>query len=1027
LKAAIVLFDGGFFMQPFPSSIRARARYLYERLASATGTLPAPETPSENFLFWRDVFATGGNDLLTRRLESLNLSDSQALALAQDSAFSEETLQCPGWEENLLRALDAPPDGIEGARSYPFFALWLPLLSFARHNVLQIEGVADLVLPCAIEGLLLSLLRDISELAAIPTYQLFETSRASGSSFSDFTSSLRKSGCLPLFEKFPGLARSLSQLLTTWIDTTTLFLLRLKADYSQVLVIAKSQRGECKVAQAKTGISDRHDGGNQVIMLTLSDGSKILYKPKDLSLSQALASTDEWLRKEGCLPGWYFAKVLARQEYGWEEYIEQRPCLNEEQVSQYYRAAGELLCLSYLLNAHDLWFENLVAAGNRPVPIDTETFFHPGASDPRSETAADKAHGFFFRRPSVIETGLLPFWQLSASHETADYSGLGGGVFELPGSKITEWEHLNSDQMHPTEKIAPRQPAGNGVYLNGQVQDIRNYRGPLIEGFSELYDFILARKDSFADLVESFGGAATRLILRPTQLYAVLQKHARASKNLASGMRRSIVFEQLYRVPLRDDSLTPEMKRLTDFEVQSLLDLDIPRFYVNLNSTELRSRDFRGPGLLKQKPLDSVVARIQSMSVEDRYFQREVIDESLKRFPHSLSGPVDRSAAESLVTDYASRICNHLGAEDADYLWALPSYFPKEIAASQRVGLYLGDVGILAFLAATARRLNPDLFPRAAAKRLLNRLKEIQPDRDYPLGIGNGVGSVIYGCLLLGKFTRQEEWNSLALELVKKTSSETIDTHREPDIISGVAGFLLAAIRTFQITGDSTASDRAENAYRRLVQSFDENAAWVRPDGKTYFGFAHGAAGIVFAISQYSALFKISDSAGIIDQALAIDRRYFDRQQKVWPITVQQTSVHMTNWCNGSAGILLARCGAWSLLRNEQLKEEVVAVLPKLSRLEGMDHWCCGNFGIAEVLNYIAGEMEMPQAQSLAASLVEQSLSRALKSAFFRFEPSLGENFCFSPSLFRGIAGIGYSLLRLTDPGGLPNILAFEV
>jgi lantibiotic modifying enzyme len=92
-----------------------------------------------------------------------------------------------------------------------------------------------------------------------------------------------------------------------------------------------------------------------------------------------------------------------------------------------------------------------------------------------------------------------------------------------------------------------------------------------------------------------------------------------------------------------------------------------------------------------------------------------------------------------------------------------------------------------------------------------------------------------------------------------------------------------------------------------------------------------------------------------------------------------------------------------------------------------MDHWCCGNFGIAETLNYIGDQMDLPAAKGQATSLLEQSLSRALKSAFFRFEPSLGENFCFSPSLFRGIAGVGYSLLRLANPDTLPNILAFEV
>jgi hypothetical protein len=66
----------------------------------------------------------------------------------------------------------------------------------------------------------------------------------------------------------------------------------------------------------------------------------------------------------------------------------------------------------------------------------------------------------------------------------------------------------------------------------------------------------------------------------------------------------------------------------------------------------------------------------------------------------------------------------------------LPSYFPKEITESQRLGLYLGDLGTLVFLAAAGQSF--DLFPGQAANRLFEILEQFQPDRDHPLGIGSG-------------------------------------------------------------------------------------------------------------------------------------------------------------------------------------------------------------------------------------------------------------------------------------------------
>ena len=133
-----------------------------------------------------------------------------------------------------------------------------------------------------------------------------------------------------------------------------------------------------------------------------------------------------------------------------------------------------MLCLAYLLNAYDLFRDQLVAAGSQPVPIDTECFFHPGRS--RSEPASPDRHITAIGKASVIETGLLPFWQLSASHLPADHSGLGTGVVELPELKVTEWENLNSSDIRPVTKPAPAKPSGNTVRWNGEVEYVRAYR-----------------------------------------------------------------------------------------------------------------------------------------------------------------------------------------------------------------------------------------------------------------------------------------------------------------------------------------------------------------------------------------------------------------------------------------------------------------------------------------------------------------------------------------------------------------------
>ena len=135
----------------------------------------------------------------------------------------------------------------------------------------------------------------------------------------------------------------------------------------------------------------------------------------------------------------------------------------------------------------------------------------------------------------------------------------------------------------------------------------------------------------------------------------------------------------------------------------------------------------------------------------------------------------------------------------------------------------------------------------------------------------------------------------------------------------------------------------------------------------------------------------------------------------------------MTTWCAGRPGILLARALAWQLTGEEKLLSEVRDGLKHFRPSPiGTDHWCCGNLGNAEVLLSLAeilGERELAER---AADLTAKVIHRASQSAFYRFSPSLGENYCFQPSLFRGYSGVGYTILRTLHPLQFPSITSFE-
>ncbi|HET7639605.1 MAG TPA: lanthionine synthetase LanC family protein, partial [Ktedonobacteraceae bacterium] len=61
----------------------------------------------------------------------------------------------------------------------------------------------------------------------------------------------------------------------------------------------------------------------------------------------------------------------------------------------------------------------------------------------------------------------------------------------------------------------------------------------------------------------------------------------------------------------------------------------------------------------------------------------------------------------------------------------------------------------------------------------------------------------------------------------------------------------------------------------------------------------------------------------------------------------------------------------------------------------------------------------------VARSRVWQVVARAEQTGSFLLHPLLPER-VYNPSFFQGMAGIGYELLRMAYPGGLPSVLLWE-
>jgi type 2 lantibiotic biosynthesis protein LanM len=1007
------------------ASILARGAPLQERLAAPYPRQHIGDTAAW-LDRWRGVFDSATQPRFDARLASINLSLEQAqLRLGGLEPGPNPQNK---WVDSFLEAFSYSAYPAFTALHLPFAPLWAPVASFAHDLVFRGKENSRLISESASRSLSQSLLEELCRVAAEPVYLLFEEERAKGQRFEEFVGLSLKSEGEQIFDRFPALAHCLLVLFANWISANQLFMTRLAADRMTLHTFFPELRIDDPIESISTGISDRHDQGLQVLLLEFSDGFRLLYKPKDMSLEARLPQINEWLVAEGFPFKLKFPASLEKQDYGWSAFIHPEPCNSIEDVKTFFEHAGALLCLAHTLNGKDLLLENIVASGHHPVPIDLETFFQPQAQRAdRIGSPPDRDPPEYLRYSSVLETGMLPYWHIAGLEVPCDLSGLSGSKESLPEIKQPYWDAVNTDDMKRSVRGYRSLEKSNRLVYEGTFQHPRNYEGALIEGFCHLYRFLCARKQSFIDFLQTFSNARTRLIFRSTQMYALMTKQSLRAENLMDGILRSLIFETLYRPALKGNYLSSFLKAMLDQEVRCLESLDIPRFYIRLDSDALTiDHGLEIPHFLLESPLETVRQRVLAMSPKTEEYHVENLQESLRRQPRVVGPSQTHSEIREITDNLVEQLLHRSGDDPAKNIWSLPTFTQQPLLEHECDGLYLGDIGAAIFLAAWDHAEET-----AISKKILDtlffRLHGRQLAQDIPLGICQGLGSYAYGCLLLAKLTNQDRWLELANRFGTKMSAERLVSERDPDMVFGLAGAIVSLVRLYQSVGDRSFLDRARLGLETLASRFTPGTGWVRPNGEALLGFAHGSAGIAFAALTVAEVSGDQKCLALANEAFALDRRFYSESDSNWLSTTQGPGNALRTWCSGSPGITLARLTAGRMIQDPALSSEIQRTWQSFPELLGLDHWCCGNLGLVEILWHASQKLEREDLRFKADTLLGKTIQRALKSAFFRFNSELGHNFCFQPSLFRGVAGLGYTLLRFLHPRKLPCILAFEV
>lgn len=786
--------------------------------------------------------------------------------------------------------------------------------------------------------------------------------------------------------------------------------------------------------------SDTHCKNKMVYRVELDNGEVLYYKPR---ANEGLKFYNELYDRISIACGLpvSFPSFLIGGNYTWERETGYRECESTEQVKNYFRRLGIILCICQLCHTSDMHYENMIADGEFPVLIDHETLIQiPNMGNDAETGTMDTVLAM-----SVLTIGLLPFFSMNTKGMRADFSGLSGDGGQVLRFKVPVIENPGKSNMGISYAFAKTREQKNRVRFKGEPVEPSEYTEQISEGFQMAYTYILENKTEMCKSLQNVSEAKFRHLFRNTQEYQMildLSYHPEFMKE--AGKREDFLREALSIPAFKDRSWILEQ------EIQDMLNGDIPYFQFKMSDRRVMNSE----GVLLEdyfplKGLEFMENQIQGRSEEDMRIQEQFIQVALnfrkvKWLKDAACLPektkkLDRKLILELCSKIADEICSHQILIPDGPSWMNTSILPSEdeerftyhMEASDMY-LYEGIMGIAVFAAALRKWLPghkiSELY-KEITDRLFEYTKKVCEDSNQECVTGAfcGESSIVYGYQILYKLTKHPVFLDYAQEHCQVVF-RNLEKDENYDIVSGNGGALLVFLNMYEMCKDKKYLEMAEKAGEFLVRHAvpqKKGTGWqTGGNGSVLCGFAHGNSGIMYGLAKLAGYTKKKKYLDTAYQAFLYEREWYLPEKGGWR-DFRSDDERYTNdfkWCHGSGGIILSRKlsspyfdGDRRQAVEEDAKQLIKGIPHETGRRElGLCHGSLGNLLLTR-LSGIAGGDKMTE-----ASIVK--ILNILGSVYIEETPPGNIYEQYDYGLMTGIAGIGYGLLCCMD-SGMPIIL----
>lgn len=339
--------------------------------------------------------------------------------------------------------------------------------------------------------------------------------------------------------------------------------------------------------------SDLHFGAKSVVLFKLDNGKKLIFKPKSTGLKLVFNNILNEIYKYYNLNLLKY-KLVEKNLYCWEEYIEYKCCKTNLEVDVFYYKLGIILCISRVLEIGDLHYENLIAHGEDPIFVDIEVC---GFNDKE-------------KMLSILQTGILPIGKI-------DFSAiLGRENQETDFKNLQIVNDKTSDIKLSYKKVITKKYCNWPLDTEINADSIRIKQ--FLNGFIDAYIFCMNNKKFIQKLLPE--KIWTRKLIRNTQEYAMLIRFLYSPDLLENSEKRSeYLWDYL-------SGLKDKENLLKSKEYECLIKGYVPSYYSDWSDDSLYANDQFIYNYFDSTILSNIQKNLNDLNYKDLNYQVKIIN-----------------------------------------------------------------------------------------------------------------------------------------------------------------------------------------------------------------------------------------------------------------------------------------------------------------------------------------------------------------------------------------------------------------